>query len=163
MQAWRVQGKRPEEFLHKYPGFAREWPPDQFGQPWVDDFQALPPERRPDLDLREAETTPALRTPFALAFYWDRFAPPGGLSAPMFMAGFKTDKTMRIEVSPGPGGAWHAPLRYIALSETPPSTATAFVDAGHRLTRLSFELHGSAGSAKGVLNQTGCDGAVVGP
>ena len=161
--AWRVQGKKPAEFLSKYAGFAREWYTAAFGKPWVDDFQQLPPERRPDLDLPSGDAAPDLVTPFALAFYWDRFAPEGGLASPVFMAGFKTDKIMRIAISPGPGGAWRAPLHYVALSETPPSNATAFVSSDRHLTRLTFELHGSAGSARGVVSQIACQGAAVAP
>jgi hypothetical protein len=161
--AWRVQGKKPAGFLAKFPGFAREWDVDAFGQPWVDDFRKLPPERRPDLDLATGDTGPDLRTPFALAFYWDRYLPAGGATAPVFMPGFKTDKIMQIAIAPGAdSGIWHAPLHYVALGETPPSSATATTADGH-LERLTFELHGAAGSAQGALNELGCSGAPVPP
>jgi len=161
--AWRVQGKKPAEFLGKFPGFTREWDASAFGQPWVDDFQKLPPERRPDLDLATNEAAPDLRTPFALAFYWDRYLAAGGTAVPVFMAGFKTDKIMRIAIAPSTDiGVWHAPLHYVALSETPASSAAATI-ADRQLTRLSFDLHGSAGSAKGVLSRIGCSGDKVPP
>ena len=164
--AYRVEGKRGPEFSGKFPAFARFWSPDTFGQPWLQDFAAAPPQRRADLDLAGADAGGKLRTPFATAFYFVRYWPRGGDGATVFLPGFKTYKTMQLEIAPSRAAAataWHAPLHYIALSEDPPSSATAFVAPDAHLQRLAFELHGSAGSARGLIRAAGCDGAPVPP
>ncbi len=165
--AYRVEGKRGGEFSAKFPAFARDWPSGAFGMPWLEDFAAAPPQRRADLDLPGAQADGRLRTPFATAFYFVRYEPRRGDGATVFLPGFKTDKTMHLDIaksSTPPGmAAWHAPLHYIALSETPPSSATAFVTPDARLQRLEFELHGSAGSARGRLDALGCEGAALPP
>jgi hypothetical protein len=58
---------------------------------------------------------------------------------------------------------WQAPLRYSALSERPASTATAWTSSDGHLLQLAFELHGSRGSARGLIYQEGCEGAPVVP
>ncbi len=161
--AHRVEGKRAGEFVKKFPAFAQYWPPEAFGQPWLKDFEAAPPQRRADLDLTGAEADGKLRTPFATAFYFVRYLPRGGEGAAVFLPGFKTYKTMHLAIAPSGPAAWHAPLHYIALSDDPPSSATAFVSRDARLQRLEFELHGSAGSARGLIRAQGCQGAPIPP
>jgi hypothetical protein len=163
LTAYRVEGKRGAEFAAKFPAFARFWPPASFGQPWLKDFGAALPQRRTDLDLTGADAAGTLRTPFATAFYFVRFLPRVGDGATVFLPGFKTYKTMHLAIAPSGPAAWHAPLHYIALSEDPPSSATAFVSPEARLQRLDFELHGSAGSARGRIRAEGCKGEPVRP
>ena len=165
LQGYRVQGKHEDEFKAKFPGFARFWDPATFGQDWWSAFAAAPPQRRSDLDLA-AQAFPAnMRTPFATAFYWVRYLSPAQTTFGEFLLGFKTYKTMEISLSPSPvdsgATAWHVPLHYIALSETPVSNATAIVSRDRHLQLLAFELHGSAGSAHGVIVPEGCAGGAV--
>jgi hypothetical protein len=161
--AYRVEGKRGGEFVAKFPAFARFWAPASFGQPWLEAFASAPPQRRADLDLTGADAAGTLRTPFATAFYWVRYLPRGGGGGTVFLPGFKTYKTMNLAIAPSGASAWRAPLHYIALSEDPPSSATAIISPESRLQRLEFELHGSAGSARGVIRAQGCEGAPVPP
>ena len=164
LRGYRVEGKRGPEFAQKFPAFARYWNPDSFGAAWWQDFAAAPPVRRADLDLTGADAPVNLRTPFATAFYWVRYVPRGGAGTTIFLPGFKTYKTMQLNIAPAQGAgmeAWHAPLHYIALSEQPASSATAYVTRDARLNRLEFELHGSAGSARGLIKAEACEGPAV--
>ena len=166
LRAYRVQGKTEAKFERKYPGFARHWSVAAFGEPWVGDYQAASPDRRPDLDLGREALSPHLRTPFAMAFYWVRWLPRGGTDAEVFLPGFKTDKLVHLSLasSAAPHGTtWHAPLHYVALSESPPSSAMAVITPDLHLARLAFELHGSAGSAHGLIRQQDCEGQPVVP
>jgi hypothetical protein len=166
LRAYRVQGKTEAKFEHKYPAFARHWSVAAFGEPWVGDYQAASPDRRPDLDLGLETLSPHLRTPFAMAFYWVRWLPRGGADADVFLPGFKTDKLVHLSIASSTGShgtTWHAPLHYVALSESPPSSATAVISLDGHLARLAFELHGSAGSAHGLIHEQDCEGTPVVP
>jgi hypothetical protein len=166
LRAYRVQGKTEAKFEHKYPAFARHWSVAAFGEPWVGDYQAASPDRRPDLDLGLETLSPHLRTPFAMAFYWVRWLPRGGADADVFLPGFKTDKLVHLSIASSTGShgtTWHAPLHYVALSESPPSSATAVISLDGHLARLAFELHGSAGSAHGLIHEQDCKGEPVAP
>ena len=72
LQAYRVQAKTLADFRRRHPGFIQHWDPATFGQPWLDDYPAVSPERRIDLDLKGAPLPSALRPPLAMAFYWVR-------------------------------------------------------------------------------------------
>ena len=166
LRAYRVQGKTGEKFERQYPGFARHWSVAAFGEPWLRDYQAASPDRRTDLDLGREALSPHLRTPFAMAFYWVRWLRHGGTEADVFLPGFKTDKLVHLSIASGAaqrGISWYAPLHYVALSESPPSSATAIITQDGHLARLAFELHGSAGSAHGLIRQQDCEGAPVLP
>ena len=157
LRARRVEGKHREQFGKQRPGFARHWDPESFGAAWLDDFAGAPAERRPDLDL--APVAAGVRTPFALAFYWIRFLPPGPQRVPVFLPGFKTDKTMTVAIAQdasAQGVLAHTELHYVALSEAPPSMAAAQISADQHLEALRFSLHGSAGSGHGELHASGC-------
>lgn len=166
MQARRVQGKTFGEFRVKHPGFAQHWDPAGFGRPWLQDYQSAPPERRSDLDLQREKLSPGLRSPLAMAFYWVRFLPHSGADVPVFLPGFKADRVVELPIKAVPfagGMQWQAPLRYPALSETPASNVTAWTSADGHLLQLAFELHGSRGSAHGLIHEEGCEGAPVVP
>jgi hypothetical protein len=166
LRAYRVEGKTGEKFEREYPRFARHWDVAAFGLPWLRDYQSAAPKRRPDLDLAGDAVGAHLRTPFAMAFYWVRWLARGGTRPDVFLPGFKTDKLVRLSISPiasSYGTTWFAPLHYVALSETPPSSATAVISPDSHLARLAFELHGSAGSAHGLIRQLGCEGEPVVP
>ena len=144
----------------------QHWDPETFGAPWLQDYQAAVPERRPDLDLPAAIHANALRTPFAMAFYWVRFLPPHGQDVTVFLPGFKADKVAELPISAVPssdGLLWYAPLRYPAFSLRPVSSATALTTRDGHLRELAFDLHGARGSARGLIRAQGCQGTPVVP
>ncbi len=166
LQAHRIESKSLGDFRRKFPRFVQHWDPASFGQPWLQDFQAAAPERRADLDLRAAQLAPGLRTALAMAFYWDRWLPPGGGDVPVLLPGFKHDRLVElpIEAVPSSGGrAWQAAVRYPALSTRRKSVVTAWVSSTRRLERLALDLHRRDGSAQGVVQLQGCEGAPVLP
>ncbi len=166
LQGRRVQAKTLAEFRQRHPGFVDHWSPATFGQPWLQDYPSASSERRADLDLKGPTLPPVLRSPLAMAFYWVRWLPRTGQDVSVFLPGFKRDRLVNLAIagrSSAGGMEWSAPLRYPALSEQPASTAAALVSSDRRLSRLSFELHEPRGSARGLIRQDGCQGAVVTP
>ncbi len=156
LAASRVQSKTLEEFRTRHPAFAAHWEPGAFGQAWLPDYPAAKPERRPDLDLATAAMPPHVRTPYALAFYWSRFLPAAGGTVPVFMPGWKRDARLDALATPAGAGRWRLALRHPALDGGAPSWAEAVVSADHRLSRLSFDIHASAGDGQGWVDQAGC-------
>ncbi len=154
--AQRVQSKSLSEFRRRHPAFVAHWEPSAFGQAWLPDYAAAGPERRPDLDLARAAMPPGLRTPYALAFYWSRWLPPAGGTVPVFMPGWKRDARLDAVATPAGAGRWRMALRHPALDAGAPSWAEAVVSADHRLLRLSFDVHASAGSGQGWVDNAGC-------
>jgi hypothetical protein len=166
LRAYRVQGKTFAEFRRKHPKFAQHWDPATFGQPWTGDYQSASPERRPDLDLTDAQLPSGLRSPLAMAFYWVRWLPRGEQTVPVFLPGFKKERLVELPIAvvPSSGGTvWRAPLRHSAFSETPVSVATAQISPDRHLLRLAFEVHGSRGSGQGQITADGCDGKPIVP
>jgi hypothetical protein len=163
LEAYRLQGKRKAQFGEQYPRFAQHWDLADFGAPWLDDYARAGPDRRPDLDLKPVPSG-SLKSPFALAFYWVRFLPPGRQHVPVFLPGFKVDKVADVELAPGAatrGHLWQADLHHAYLYSAPVSRATAEISGDGYLKALSFELHGSAGSATGSLQAAGCTGSAA--
>ena len=166
LQARRVQAKTLADFRRKHPEFVQHWDPATFGRPWLHDYPSASPERRADLDLKGSPLPSRLRSPLAMAFYWVRWLPRGGQDVPVFLPGFKSDRLVELSIaaiSSAGGMMWRAPLRYSALSDRPASTATAWISADGHLLQLTVEVHGSRGSARGVLHQEGCEGAPAVP
>ena len=171
LQARRVQAKTLDDFRLRHPGFVAHWDPATFGRPWLEDYPSATPERRPDLDLGGSSLSPGLRSPFAMAFYWVRFLPPGGGDVPVFLPGFKADRLadLPIVAAPAAGGMlWHAPLRYPALTgpsafTAAASNATAVTLADRHLLQLAFEVHSWLGAGQGLIHQEGCEGVPVVP
>jgi hypothetical protein len=164
MRGYRVQGKTLADFRARHPGFARHWDPSTFGQPWLDDYWAAPPERRADLDLPILPLTPNVMSPLALAFYWDRWLPPGGSDMQIFLPGFKADKSVDIQATAdawGGGMRWRTPLRHPALSG--PSDVSAWISPDRHLMQLAVDIHHARGSGTGTIVQKGCDGRPVNP
>ena len=164
LQGFRGQAKTLADFELKHPGFVRHWDPVTFAQPWTGDYQAAPPERRADLDLKGLPAN--LRSPLAMAFYWTRFLPKDGQDVAVFLPGFKKDRLAELPIrgTPSSGGmSWQAPLRYPLLSPSPVSIGSAQTSADGHLLRLAFMLHQPRGSAQGEVHQQGCDGAPVPP
>ena len=160
LQGYRIEGKRPAQFRQQYPRFVQHWDLAAFGLDWLEDFTAAAPVRRPDLDLRSAEAE-AVQAPFAFALYWLRFLHPTEQHVRVFLPGFKADKLADVVMTPGPAARdriWRSELHHPYLGPSPASIATAQLSADGQLQHLSFELHGSAGSARGSLHQTGCAG-----
>jgi hypothetical protein len=96
-----------------------------------------------------------------LAFYWVRYLPRGGEDVPVFLPGFKVERLVDLPITgvPSEGGTvWRAPLRYTALSGTPPSTATAWTSWDGHLLQLAVELHTPRGSGRGLIRQEACEG-----
>ena len=114
-----------EGWIVHHPGFVQHWTPASFGQPWLQDYQAARPERRPDLDLPASDAQ--TRSPLALAFYWSRFLPPAGGAAPVVLPGFKRDKESDLHFGPAVAGQgwlrWSAPMRHSGLESSPASLA----------------------------------------
>lgn len=153
--ASRVQSRSLSEFRRRHPAFASHWEPSRFGQPWLPDYPAAQPERRPDLDLARAAMPPQTRTPYALAFYWSRWLPGAGGTVPVFMPGWKRDARFDAQIAPAGPGRWRMALRHPALSAAP-SAAEAVVSASHDLLRLSFDVHSAAGSGQGWVDRAEC-------
>ena len=151
----RVQSRSLPEFRRRHPAFAGHWDPVRFGQPWLPDYPAAQPERRPDLDLAQAAMPPRLRTPYALAFYWSRWFPEAGGTVPVFMPGWKRDARLDAQVAPAGPGRWRMALRHPGLGAAP-SAAEALVSADHQLQRLSFDVHAAAGSGQGWVDRVDC-------
>ncbi len=161
LQGYRIEGKRPAQFSQQYPRFAQHWDLASFGLDWLKDFTLAAPVRRPDLDLDGFPRPAAVQSPFALAFYWIRFLHPGEQHAQVFLPGFKVNKLADLAITRVPaahGPIWRSELHHPTLNASPPSTVQAQVSADGHLQFLSFELHGSAGSAGGSLHQGGCTG-----
>jgi hypothetical protein len=161
LQAYRVQAKTLADFRRRHPGFVQYWNPATFGQNWLRDYPSASPERRADLDLKGSPLPSGLRSPLAMAFYWVRWLPQGGQDVPVFLPGFKADRLVDLPISAvsvSGGTLWQAPLRYPALSRRPISTAAARTSSDRHLLQLAFELHDQRGSARGLINQQGCDG-----
>lgn len=153
--ASRVQSRSLPEFQRRHPAFAGHWDPARFGEAWLPDYAAARPERRPDLDLKQAAMPPRTRTPYALAFYWSRWLPRAAGTVPVFMPGWKRDARLDAEVAPVAPGRWRMVLRHPALGAAP-SSAEAVVSADHRLLRLSFDVQAAAGSGQGRVEGTEC-------
>lgn len=165
LQAQRVQAKTLADFRRRHPGFVQHWDPASFGSPWLQDYPGASPERRADLDLKSATLPDGLSSPLAMAFYWIRWLPRGGDEVPVFLPGFKADKLVTVPVGPATsGGAQRqAVLRYPVLSKTPASTATAVTAPDGRLLQLAFEVHEPRETARGMVQNTGCQGSAVKP
>jgi hypothetical protein len=163
--AQRVQAKTLADFRRRHPGFVQHWDPATFGSPWLQDYPAASPERRADLDLKGAPLPDGLSSPLAMAFYWIRWLPRGGDEVPVFLPGFKADKLVNVPVGPASsGGAQRqAVLRYPVLSKAPASTATAVTSPDGRLLQLAFDVHEPGETARGVVENTGCQGPPVKP
>ena len=176
LQGWRVQAKTLAEFRRKHPGFVAHWDPAAFGAPWLADYAAASPERRPDLDVPRSAMLPGARTPMALAFYWTRALPPGGADVPIVLPGFKRDARSEIALRPAPASApplmpivapagtsagqrWRAMLRYPTPSPTTTAEAEAVLSPDRHLEQLGFEVHAPAGDAHAVVHALGCEGA----
>jgi hypothetical protein len=156
--AHRVQAKTLEDFRRLHPGFVQHWDRATFGEPWLQDFPAAPPERRPDLDLSPLPNH--LSTPFAMAFYGVRHLSRSVQAVTVFLPGFKTDKLVDLAITPTPlagGIVWNVPLHTTWLSPVAASSATAWTSPDGHLKKLAFELHGSAGSGRGQIEQQDCE------
>ena len=163
LEGWRVQARTLAEFRRKHPGFVRHWDPVSFGSTWLADYAAAGPQRRPDLDLPSASVLPGLRTPLAMAFYWTRWVPSGGQTAPVFLPGFKRDALADLAVTPSgaPNAAWQlwrVALRHPALGAGNPSEAEAWVSTDRHLLQLAFDVHARQGVARGTVRALGCQG-----
>ena len=164
MQAWRVQAKTLADFQAKHPGFVRHWSLASFGEDWLPDYAAAPPERRTDLDLPREAMPPGVGTPLLLAFYWVRWAGDQDRKVPVFLPGFKHDSRADIRVDSlgaDAGGLLHlrSSVRHQQLSATKVSIGDAWVSADHHLVRETFEAHTDNASAHGELHLDGCQGA----
>jgi hypothetical protein len=163
MQGWRVQAKTLADFQTKHPGFVRHWSPASFGENWLPDYSAAPPERRPDLDLPHDAMPPGLGTPLLLGFYLVRWAGDQERHVPVFLPGFKHNSRADIRVDPvgtEPGGLLHlrSSVHHPQLSEVKASTGDAWISADHHLVRETFDARTDNASAHGELHLDGCQG-----
>lgn len=163
MAAYRVQAKTLADFQAKHPGFVRHWEPSTFGEPWLPDYAAAPPERRADLDLPAAAMPPGLGTPLALGFYWVRWAGQNNRTVPVFLPGFKRNARIDVtvvSVGSEPNGLLHlrSSARHPQLSDTQVSTADAWISADHHLARVTFDARGDNVSAQGEVHLDRCQG-----
>lgn len=74
VEAWRIQGKKKDEFAKNHPGFASHWDPSQFGDEWSKDYEISNPARRPDMDIQNFSD--GLVSPLLLTFFGARFLDP---------------------------------------------------------------------------------------
>ena len=167
LAAWRVQGKRLEDFQHRHPGFAPHWDLSRFGAPWLADYAAAGADRRPDLDL--AHDMRGVRAPLALAFYWLRQTNHPG-PVPVYLPGFKEQKLVELQIDGDAGTArgvgvrtWRTLPHYPGLDEHRPSSVTATISPDHHLLRLGFDLHGVEHSARAAIGMVGCTGTLPPP
>lgn len=168
MTAYRVQAKTLAEFRLKHPGFVRHWGPASFGEAWLPDYAAAPPERRADLDLPKLSMPPGLGAPLSMAFFWVRWASGQERTVPVFLPGFKRDARADIRVvSPGveADGLLHlrSSVRHPQLSETKVSTGDAWISPDHHLIRMTFDAYANHGSAHGELRLDSCQGQPPAP
>ena len=168
MAAFRVQSNTMADFQRKHPGFVGHWDPATFGEPWLGDYAAAPPDRRADLDLLKAAMPPDVGPPLPLAFYWVRWARPEGRIVPVFLPGFKRNARANIAVvSLGveAGGLLHlrSSARHPQLSETETSTGDAWISQDHHLVRVAFDARGDNGTAQGEVRLEGCQGTAPAP
>ena len=166
LHAQRVQAKTLDDLQIKHPGFVQYRDPATFGQSWLQDYQSGSPERRADLDLKDAPLPPHLRSPLALAFYWIRWLPSNGQDVAVFLPGFKKDRLVHLRLSgtsAAEGMLWQTPLRYPALRDNPISTARAWTSSNGYLLRLAFDVHSTRGSGHGSIDQKGCQGVSIMP
>jgi hypothetical protein len=162
--AHRIEGKNGEEFSRKFPLFAAHWMPASFGAPWEQDFWRAGAERRADLDLPASRVSPGLMTPLALAFYWLPHLERADHTVPVFLAGFKHDKVIAVDLqdSAARGGTvWQTAVRYPGLSENDPSVVTGWVGSDGRIEQLVVRVHRSGQSAQGSLRALGCSGSAL--
>lgn len=166
LAASRVQAKTLVDFQRRHPGFVRHWALAGFGQPWLQDYAAASPERRPDLDVRPAELASGLSSPLALAFYWSRFLPPSGGVAPLYLPGFKHDARADLAYGPALQGEgwrrWIAPLRHPGLSGSG-SYVAAWVSPNRYLLQLAVEAQAPLGSGQALIRAEGCQGIQISP
>ena len=158
-EAHRIEGKSGAEFRRQFPRFAWHWNPATFGQPWLGDFERASPQRRRDLDLKEADVSTALQAPLALAFYWDRWLPQRAADVPVFLPGFKHDRVANLIVGAQGADTRTASVLYPALSRTRPSVVTAWGVPGRQVTRLALDLQTRGRTAAGTIRQEECQGA----
>jgi hypothetical protein len=168
MTAWRVQAKTLADFRAKHPGFVRHWDPATFGEAWLDDYAAAPPERRADLDLPKASMPPDLGTPLLMAFFWVRWSGPRERTVPLFLPGFKRDARVDarvVSLGVGPDGLLHlrTSVTHPQLSETKVSTGDAWISPDNHLVRVTFDARADHASAHGELRLDGCEGAAIAP
>jgi hypothetical protein len=168
MEAYRVQGKTLDDFQTRHPGFVSHWDSATFGEPWLRDYAAAPPERRADLDLPRASMPAGLGTPLPLAFFWVRWADAGERTVPVFLPGFKRDARVDIRVASHGRDAngllhLHTAVRSPQLSETEVSTGDAWISPDHHLVRVTFDARGDHGSAQGEVRLDGCEGEPPSP
>ena len=165
LSARRVQARTLAQFRQRHPAFVAHWDPAAFGAPWLGEYDAAGPERRPDLDLHAAD--PATRTPLAMAFYWTRWLPDRPGAVPVVLPGVKRDATLVLDpmaeapgagAPPGTSRQWAVSLHHPALDQATVSRAEAWVAADHRLLGLAFEAHAPMGSARGTIRAAGCSG-----
>jgi hypothetical protein len=158
-EAHRIEGgKTLAEFRRQFPLFAQHWDPATFGQPWLGDFQRASPQRRRDLDLKQADPSPALQAPLALAFYWDRWLPRGTVDIPVFLPGFKHDRVAELTVATQGADMRIASVLYPALSRTRPSMVMAWQSPGRQVKQLALDLSTRGRTAEGMIRQQGCQG-----
>ena len=144
MQAWRVQAKTLADFQAKHPGFVRHWSPASFGENWLPDYSAAPPERRPDLDLPTMRCRRAWERRCCWRSTWCDGLATRNAHVPVFLPGFKHNSRADIRVDPvgtEPGGLLHlrSSVRHPQLSEVKASTGDAWISADHHLVRETFD------------------------
>ncbi len=165
--ASRVQSKSLSEFRRRHPAFAGHWEPGRFGEPWLPDYPAAQPERRPDLDLPRTAIASDLRSPLAFAFYWSRFLAPAGGPVSIVLPSFKHNKTIMLQLSPASAGdgwsRWSTPLHHPGLEATPASLAVAWVSPEHYLLQLGLDVHTDWASGQATLRAQGCQGVLINP
>jgi hypothetical protein len=162
--AWRVQAKSARILAAEHGELLRLWDPAGFGLPWVAQYRAGHPERRPDLDLHPGEAPPDLTTPFAEAFYRVRREPPHAARVALFLPGNKKEPRPNVAVpapTPAPGGArvWHVPLGDEKLGMAAESTAAVTVAPDSTLQAIGFHLASGMYTAEGAIRLEGCAGS----
>jgi hypothetical protein len=161
LTAYRVQGKRGDDFRKKYPAFFHYWSPSTFGENWLKDYQSAVPERRPDLDLRNQALPAGLRSPLAFAFYWIRSLRPASQTVPLFLPGNKHQSRIDLSI-PAPASEpqsgerrWHIPIHLDAPKTL--ADSEAWISATQQLQQIAFSGRNDSGTGSGLIREVKCE------
>ena len=161
LAAYRVQGKRADEFRKKHPAFFHYWSPHTFGENWLRDYRSAVPERRPDLDLKKEATPAGLRSPLAFAFYWIRTLQPASQTVPLFLPGNKHQSRIDLSI-PAPASEpqsgerrWHIPIHLDAPKTL--ADSEAWISATQQIQQIAFSGRNDSGTGSGLIREVRCE------
>lgn len=159
VQAWRIQGKRQEDFKRDHPTYTHHWDPSQFGDDWFLDYDGGSPVRRADMDIPDFPMN--MVSPLLMSFFGSRFLDP---SVPydfqLFLGSDKADKTSPNHMVGRAGGGtakWSSSLVLGDLKSPANRPTELTVDLSSRTLRnVHLWLESDLGSAEATLQLKSC-------